>query len=136
MTTTAKKPKQPVTKMIRVDLTKQTLEAFEGSTRVFSYECVSGDKSHPTDMGFFSIFRKNHPYRSKTYNVQMDYAMFFTKDGKAIHQYHGAVPLSVVRTARSKVSDWFGSHGCVRLTKEDAKALYDWAPAGTQVHIS
>jgi hypothetical protein len=55
---------------------------------------------------------------------------------KALHQYHGLMPLSMVRMARSNVSDWFGSHGCVRLVQADAKALYDWAPVGTTVQVS
>jgi lipoprotein-anchoring transpeptidase ErfK/SrfK len=65
----------------------------------------------------------------------MNFAMFFSSDGKAIHQYHGILPLAVVRAAKSGVSDWFGSHGCVRLTEEDAKTLFDWTPIGTPVDI-
>jgi lipoprotein-anchoring transpeptidase ErfK/SrfK len=65
----------------------------------------------------------------------MNYAMFFTTDGKALHQYHGAVPLNVVRTFRGKVSEWFGSHGCVRLSEADARALFEWAPLGTAVEV-
>jgi hypothetical protein len=65
----------------------------------------------------------------------MDYAMFFTEDGKALHQYHGPVPLEVVRAMKQGVSEWFGSHGCVRLEEEAARTLYEWAPLGTQVTI-
>src|SRR3954468_19623375 len=32
--------------------------------------------------------------------------------------------LGVVRTSRTAASDWFGSHGCVRLREEDAQRLY------------
>jgi lipoprotein-anchoring transpeptidase ErfK/SrfK len=35
----------------------------------------------------------------------------------------------------SMVSDWFGSHGCVRLAEDDAKTLYGWATIGTTVTI-
>lgn len=55
--------------------------------------------------------------------------------GKAIHQYHGPLPLSVVRSMKKGVTDWFGSHGCVRLSEDDARALYASAPSGTVVHI-
>lgn len=79
--------------------------------------------------------RKHALYRSRSYDAQMNYAMFFSHDGKAFHQYHGFVPLSAVRIARAGVSEWFGSHGCVRLTERDAKALYAWAPVGTRVHV-
>lgn len=123
-------------KKIRVSLTRQTVEAFEGAKLAFAFECVSGDSDHPTDRGNFGIFRKHHPHRSRTYGVQMNYAMFFTRDGKAFHQYHGYLPLALVRAAKQNVSDYLGSHGCVRLTEEDARALYEWAPVGTIVEVS
>ena len=123
-------------KEIRVHLDEQTVEALEDGEQVFQFICVTGDENHPTDQGTFHIFRKEHPYRSKTYGVEMDYANFFTEDGKALHQYHGPIPLSVVRTMRKDVSEWFGSHGCVRLQEADARALYEWAPLNTKVTIA
>jgi lipoprotein-anchoring transpeptidase ErfK/SrfK len=129
-------PAKKLVKTIKIDLAQQMVEAYLGAERVLKFECVSGDKDHPTDRGIFKIMRKKHPYRSRAYDVQMDYAMFFTVDGKALHQYHGIVPLRVVRTVRSGISEWFGSHGCVRLTHADAKTLYEWAPVGTTVKVS
>jgi hypothetical protein len=82
------KPTPQTSKTIKVNLTEQIVEAFEGGARVFRFECVSGDKEHPTDRGVFRILRKSHPYRSRAYNVQMDHAMFFTQDGQ------GAAPVS------------------------------------------
>ena len=122
-------------KHIEVDLEEQKVEAFEDGQRVYEFICVSGDDDHPTDKGEFHIFRKEHPYRSKTYNVPMDYAMFFTDDGKALHQYHGPVPLSVVRTMKQEVSEWFVSHGCVRMEEDAARTLFEWAPMHTKVKI-
>lgn len=122
-------------KKIVVNLEEQMVEAFEDDERVYQFICVTGDDDHPTDKGTFRIFRKEHPYRSRTYNVPMDYAMFFTQDGKALHQYHGPIPLSVVRTMKQEVSEWFGSHGCVRLQEDDARTLYEWAPMNTKVTV-
>ena len=31
--------------------------------------------------------------------------------------------------------DSFGSHGCVRLTESDAKALFEWTPLHTLVEV-
>jgi len=121
-------------KIIKVDLARQTVEAYDGNECVHRFECISGDKDHPTDKGRFSITRKQHPYRSRTYDVPMNYAMFFTLDGKALHQYHGPA-FNMVRAMKTSVSDWFGSHGCVRLEEQDARLLYDWAPLGTVVHV-
>jgi hypothetical protein len=71
-------PARKLIKTIRIDLAQQLVEAYLGAERVLRFECVSGDKDHPTDRGIFKIMRKNHPYRSRAYDVQMDYAMFFT----------------------------------------------------------
>jgi len=122
-------------KRIVVNLADQTLQALEGTTVIFNFICVTGDSSHPTDPGVFHIMRKRKVHRSSKYDAQMNYAMFFTTDGKAIHQYHGVMPLSVVRSLKSNVSDWLGSHGCVRLTEENAAALFEWAPMSTAVEV-
>ena len=122
-------------KSIRVDLTRQIVEAFEGTTLIYRFECVSGDASHPTDRGIFRVFDKQKSYTSHTYRVPMNFALFFTHDRKAIHQYHGPVPLSLIRNARSSISEWFGSHGCVRLVEADAKTLFEWTPSGTKVQV-
>ena len=124
-----------VKKRIEVDLGRQVLQAFQDNKAILTFECVSGDSSHPTDAGLFRIFRKHHPHWSHTYNVQMNYAMFFTLDGKAIHQYHGFAPLALIRTVKTGMTDLLGSHGCVRLKEEDARTLYQWTPVGTFVHI-
>lgn len=123
-------------KQIKVSLEEQMVRAYEDDELVHEFICVSGDDDHPTDTGTFKIFRKEHPYRSKSYDVQMDYAMFFTQDGKALHQYHGPVPLVVVRELKKGVSEWFGSHGCVRLEEDAARTLYEWAPMGTKVTVA
>jgi lipoprotein-anchoring transpeptidase ErfK/SrfK len=125
---------QATNKRIKVDLIQQIVEAFDGSERIHRFECVSGDQYHPTDKGTFRIVRKVHPYTSHTYQVPMNYAMFFTLDGKALHQYHGP-GFEIVRSLKMEVTEWFGSHGCVRLQEEDARTLYEWAAVGTSVDV-
>jgi hypothetical protein len=124
------------TKKIVVDLGQQMLTAYAGESKVYEFPCVTGDSAHPTEPGQFRVIRKCHPYTSRTYNVPMNYAMFFTGDGKAIHQYHGPMGLGLVRSLRQGPGGAaFGSHGCVRLTEENARAMYAWAPMGTAVVV-
>jgi len=122
-------------KVIIVNLAEQVLEAHNGSHRVYLFDCVTGAEDHPTPRGTFHILRKQHPCRSRTYDVEMDYAMFFTTRGHAIHQYHGVGGLGIDRFFRQAVSDYFGSHGCVRLSEDDARQLYRWTPVTTRVRI-
>jgi lipoprotein-anchoring transpeptidase ErfK/SrfK len=128
------KPKNPHQHAIEVDVASQTLKAFDGPSLVHTFDCITGDKDHPTDKGNFLIFLKDEKHYSSKYHVKMYYAMFFTHDGKAIHQYHGPA-FWLVRQLKQDASDWFGSHGCVRLTEEDAKTLYEWAPVNTRVIV-
>jgi lipoprotein-anchoring transpeptidase ErfK/SrfK len=122
-------------KRIVVNLNAQTLRAFDGAKEVFSFDCVTGSKDHPTDPGTYHVLRKDAKHFSQKYKVPMHYALFFSRDGKAIHQYHGLVPLTVVRAMKEYVSDYLGSHGCVRLVEEDARAMFEWAALGTKVHV-
>lgn len=121
-----------MTKRIKVFLDRQVLVAYENGKEVFKFDCATGDRDHPTDIGVFPIFKKDRKHFSQTYKVEMDYAMFFTHDGKAIHMSHAVGPISLLK---SLGMNYFGSHGCVRLREEDAKTLFDWTPFGTIVEI-
>ena len=73
-------------KQIIVDLDDQVLYAYDGPNRTYEFDCTSGDSSHHTAIrpSLFQISRKEKIYRSKKYDAQMNYAMFFSDDGKAI----------------------------------------------------
>lgn len=127
------KPKKPARPQhqIAVDIAKQTVTAFDGSKVFGKFDCVAGDSSHPTPKSPkgkpFHILSKHEKYHSKTYDVDMNHAMFFTNTGEALHEYDGFAPWLMLQTGKS-VTDWVGSHGCVRLEKSDAKTLFDWVP--------
>lgn len=120
------------TKKIVVKLNAQILLAMEHNDVLAEFDCVTGDQEHPTDVGLFQVFRKDKKHFSKKYNAQMDYALFFTSDGKAIHMAHLVGPCSYLKYFGIEA---IGSHGCVRLAEEDAKWLFDWTPLHTPVHV-
>jgi lipoprotein-anchoring transpeptidase ErfK/SrfK len=121
----AKKPRQK----IAVDIGKQSVTAFD-ETKVFAkFDCIACDSSHPTPKSPkgkpFHIRSKHELYHSKEYDVDMNHAMFFTDTGEALHEYDGPIPWSVLKAGKS-VTDFVGSHGCVRLDQPDAKTLFEW----------
>ena len=69
-------------------------------------------------------------------NTPMPYSMFFSSDGKAIH----GTPLATLRSYAgyfgfgSVIPD-VGSHGCVGLSEDNAKTLFDITPTGTLIQI-
>lgn len=118
-------------KAIIVDLRRQILTAYASARRAYRFDCTSGTAADPTPPGYYAIQRKYAKYRSKTYDAQMDYAMFFYR-GYAIHMAVGVEFTSMLKRAGF---GGVGSHGCVRLSEENARILFGWAPLGTPVVI-
>lgn len=129
-TTPGTSPNAPVAgKWIDINIGKQTITAYEGSTPVKSVLVSTGIAVHPTPVGRYAIYSKYSAYTMSGGTRGVDYyylpnvpwTMFFFK-GYAIHgtywHHNFGHPMS---------------HGCVNLTIADAKWFYDWAPIGTPV---
>ena len=119
-------------KEIHVDIEQQILIAFENGNEVYKFDVVTGKDGKETTAGRYSIFRKEKKYTSKTYGSEMPYTMFFSSDGKAIH---GTQMSSLRSYLHAYLTESVGSKGCVGLTDDDAKALFEWAPLGTPIVI-
>jgi len=115
-------------KHIYVDLTTQTLTAYQGDT-LFMQVPVSTGKWFPTPDGEFSIWEKIRSTRmaggegADAYNLpNVPWVMFFSGPGVEAGRgfsLHGAY-----------WHDNFGhpmSHGCVNMRQIDAEKLYYWA---------
>jgi len=117
-------------KWIDVNLSKQSLTAYEGSKVVFSTAVSTGVSAHPTVTGAFNIYVKYTSQamsggsgREYYYLPGVPYVMYFYQ-GYAIHgtywHHNFGHPMS---------------HGCVNLPTPAAKFMYDWAPMGTTVKV-
>lgn len=113
-------------KWIELDLSAQELTAYEGETEVYSALVSTGVASMPTPLGEHRIYRK---VRSQVmsgpgyYLPNVEWVSYFIK-GYAIHGTYWHTN--------------FGhpmSHGCVNMTNDDAKWIYEWAPLHTQVVV-
>jgi lipoprotein-anchoring transpeptidase ErfK/SrfK len=115
-------------KWIDVNITAQSVVAFEGQTPVFMTKASTGLPRYPTVEGIYRVYAKYRTTKMEGgegadyyYLPNVPYTMYFYS-GYALH---GA--------------DWhnnFGqpmSHGCVNLPVEASKWLFDWAPIGTMV---
>lgn len=119
-------------KEIRVYIDTQVLVAMEGDEEVYSFDVVTGRDGKETTAGTYEVFRKHEKYTSKSYGSEMPYTMFFTPDGKAIH---GTLMAPLRSYLHSLGGESVGSHGCVGLTDDNAKVLFEWAPEGTPVVV-
>ena len=129
---TASGQDREASKEIHVYIDRQILVALENDDEIYTFDVVTGKDGKETTAGTYKIFRKHEKYTSKAYGSEMPYTMFFTSDGKAIHGTQMAPLRSYLQ---SYLTDSVGSQGCVGLTDDNAKVLFDWAPKGTPVVI-
>jgi len=115
---------------IDVNLSTQTLVAYEGDTPVFNTLVSSGLPQWPTVTGQFRTYMK---YESQTMNgyllgydyflPDVPYVMYFFED----YAIHGTYWHNNFGTPMS--------HGCVNVSTPDAGWLFNWAPVGTLVNV-
>lgn len=123
-------------KHIYVDLTTQTIKAFDGNSLVLDSFVATG-KWHPTPTGEFKIWEKLRATRmsggtgADFYDLpNVPFVMYFSGSGipsSAGYGLHGAY-----------WHDNFGhpmSHGCVNMRTVDAEKLFAWAEVGTKITI-
>jgi lipoprotein-anchoring transpeptidase ErfK/SrfK len=120
-------------KSILIELRRQKLFGLEGGSRRYEFHCATGDRDHQTPTGEWRIIRKHRFYTSQKYKVRMDYAMFFTSGGEAIHESNMVIVTSYLKTLGLHN---LGSKGCVRLASDNARELFNWAPMNTKVRVT
>lgn len=116
---------------IEVDLSRQRLYYHHRDGRIDDYPVSTGDASLDrgvaTRTGIFTIKEKQRRHVSSIFNVPMQYWMpfdggigFHALEGKDYYRFLGVRP---------------SSHGCVRMSREDGRALYESAGRGTAVIV-
>jgi lipoprotein-anchoring transpeptidase ErfK/SrfK len=113
-------------KWIDVDLSTQTLVAYEGEVEVFRTTVSTGAPQTPTVKGRYRIFHKllSQTMRGPGYEQpNVPYVMYFY----GAYSLHGAYWHNDFGRARS--------HGCINLRVSEAEWLFNWAdpelPAGS-----
>lgn len=123
---------------IEVNLTSQTLAYYENGSLKGIHRVSTGKWSTPTPVGTYAVKNKVPVAYSKPYDLYMEWWMAFTPDGSyGLH----ALPYWKLKNGGKKYEGvaHIGtpvSHGCIRQSIEEAKALYAWADIGTPVIVT
>ena len=117
-------------KWIDVDITSQSLVAYEGDFPVFDSLVSTGTDKHPTVTGQFRIWLRFRSQDMDGYRLGYDY---FLRNVPFVQYFYYDYSLHGTFWHNN-----FGnqmSHGCVNLPTPAAEWLYNWAEHGTLVNI-
>ena len=107
---------------IIINLKKQRGVCKDGDKVLRSFRVCTGKRSTPTPKGHFHIIEKHEKHRSNLYNnASLPFFMRLTVNGVGLHQ--------------GPVRSYPASHGCIRLTWDDARFLFKQCAVGTAVFI-
>jgi lipoprotein-anchoring transpeptidase ErfK/SrfK len=124
----------PTTKRIMVSISQQHLYAYQGDTLVYSF-VVSTGAENSTRAGSFTILDKIPNAWSDPWGFWMPYWLGIYWVGYTENGIHA---LPVLTNGNVIWGSGLGtpiSHGCVVLSTQDARVIYEWVDVGTQVDI-
>ena len=107
---------------VRVSLSSQTMTLFENGIPLWDSPISSGKKSHPTPTGQFVVTDKYRDWKSSLYEAKMP---FFVRLSCSDFGFHAG-----------RLPGYPASHGCIRMPKDKARALFETVPRGALVVIA
>jgi lipoprotein-anchoring transpeptidase ErfK/SrfK len=116
--------------LINIDKSIQEMTVFVDGVELYTWPVSTGTRGYTTPSGTYIASSMNEIWYSRQWdNAPMPHAVFFTKKGHAIHG-----------TLDEKNLGNAASHGCVRLSRANAKTLFELVKAtgleNTQVVLS
>jgi lipoprotein-anchoring transpeptidase ErfK/SrfK len=99
---------------VTVDVSQQRMYVAVGGRPTYTWAVSTGRAGYRTPAGAFRPFRLERDWHSTLYeDAPMPYAIFFTRDGDAVHG-----------TYETRNLGRAVSHGCVRLAPGNARTLF------------
>jgi lipoprotein-anchoring transpeptidase ErfK/SrfK len=128
-------PRPLPNKRIEIDISEQHFYAYEGGTLVYSFVCSTGEPGRDTAPGNYQVLDKIPMAYASTWNLKMPYWLGIYWAGTLENGIHA---LPILSNGQKLWDGYLGqrvSYGCVILSTEAAKIIYDWAEIGTPVII-
>jgi tetratricopeptide (TPR) repeat protein len=128
-------PRPIPNKRIEVDISEQHFYAYEGGALVYSFVCSTGEPGRDTAPGSYQVLDKIPMAYASTWNLKMPYWLGIYWAGTLENGIHA---LPILSSGQKLWDGYLGqrvSYGCIILSTEAAKTIYDWAEIGTPVII-
>ena len=116
-------------------ISEQHMYVYGDGNLIWSWVTSTGERGRETAPGNFSVLNKIPNAYAYTWNLQMPYWLGIYWAGSLQNGIHA---LPILSNGQILWEGWLGtpvSYGCVILSTENAKTLYDWAEVGTLVKI-
>lgn len=142
-------PSQKVTSLV-IHVRQQKLYVYQGKKLAAIAPICTGNATHPTPMGRFTIIQKDRNHLSNRYGCFVDNATGRIVDANAIlgqhpppgTHYEAAEMPNFLRITSDGVGlhggylpGYAASHGCIRMPKSFASEIFEIVPDGTPVSI-
>lgn len=118
---------------IEVNLSSQSLVAYEGDTPVFQALVATGKDGFNTPTGSYAIYAKT-PMETMTGSANGE--TWYVPNIPWVQYVVGGVALHGTYWHDRWGTGFRLSHGCINLNIDDAQWLYEWADVGTTVNIN
>ncbi|MBI1802738.1 MAG: L,D-transpeptidase [Chloroflexi bacterium] len=123
-------------KRIEVNLSTQSLIAWQGERKVYEFPVTTGQEGQPTLIGDYEILDKEEDAYSDAWLLRLPLWMGIYQFGDYENGIHS---LPIDNSGNLLWAEGLGveplSHGCVVLAPDDAETLFRWAEVGTTVQI-
>jgi lipoprotein-anchoring transpeptidase ErfK/SrfK len=120
------------TRRIEVNLSTQSLTAYEDEIPVFEAPVATGRDGFNTPAGSFAIYDR---YPLQTMYGALGGESWYVPDVPWVQYIVGGVALHGTYWHDQWGTGSRMSHGCINLNIDDAQWLYGWAGIGTQVNV-
>lgn len=127
---------EPGPKRIVVDVSEQRMYVYEGDTLLWDWVTSTGEPGKDTAVGSFSVRSKIAMAYASSWNLDMPHWLGIYQSGPLENGIHA---LPIQRATGVKL--WEGylgqrvSYGCIILSDENARTLFDWAELDVPVDI-
>ncbi|HEY64643.1 MAG TPA: LysM peptidoglycan-binding domain-containing protein [Caldilineae bacterium] len=123
-------------KRVEVSISRQRCYVYDGDTLLYEWVCSTGRRSSPTKPGTYYIQSKIRKAYGSAWNIWMPYWLGIYWAGSTENGFHG-LPWDAT-TGRPTWAGLVGTpitYGCIMLSNENAKILWDMAYIGMPVII-
>ena len=126
----------PADQLILVDISEQRMYVYENDRLLWDWVASTGEPGKDTAVGTFAVRDKIEVAYASTWNLDMPYWLGIYQSGPLENGIH-ALPIQ----RANGIKLWEGflgrrvSYGCVILSDENARTLFEWARIGTPVTI-